>query len=328
YVANMFGANHLYVNQGDGTFAETTSQALSRTSWGAIGCRFFDGNGDEYPDLYVVDMHSDMWVHPENPQDVRATLKFDNPSGPFGGGGGKPITRPEDTRAQTVLFGNTYFENDGDGTFTERSGSARLENWWPWGIAVGDFNDDGTQDVFVASGMGYPYFYSPNHLYLNDGQGAFHEAAEFAGIEPPAAGRELRGQSIKGIRFQRSSRSAAVADFDADGDLDIVANNFNHEPYLYRNDTDGGNAVRIRLRGTAAAHDAFGTRVEVRTPERTWHRRLAGAEGYLTQSEAVVHVGLGDVDTVNEIAVYWPGQTEPQIVPSPSLDEVVEIVQP
>src|SRR5262249_53867504 len=61
-VTNMFGASQLYRNNGDGTFSDVTRDVLGRTSWGAIGSKAFDFNNDGQLDLYIVDMHSDMWL--------------------------------------------------------------------------------------------------------------------------------------------------------------------------------------------------------------------------------------------------------------------------
>src|SRR5262245_10703743 len=119
YVSNMFGTGHLYRNRGDGTLEEITASALKRTSWGGMGARFFDANGDAWPDLYVVDMHSDMGAIPERPKDVLEHAKFDRLTGLKTGG--KVIQSPDETRARTVLFGNTFFVNRGDGTFEEQS---------------------------------------------------------------------------------------------------------------------------------------------------------------------------------------------------------------
>src|SRR6185295_19664019 len=98
YVSNMFGANHLYRNRGDGTFEEVTQSALGRTSWGAMGARFFDADGDEFPDLYVVDMHSDMWLRTDDHDKVREHAKFDTPAG-ANAHDAKEITSPDETRA-------------------------------------------------------------------------------------------------------------------------------------------------------------------------------------------------------------------------------------
>jgi len=327
YSSNMFGANHLYLNEG-GTFREITNAALGRTSWGGMGARFFDANGDAHPDLYVVDMHSDMWSDPKNGvKGLRPLEKFNTPLGATTGG--MVIQKPGDTFATHVLCGNTFFVNDGDGTFSERSREAGLENWWPWGLAIGDFNNDGHEDAFVTAGMGFPYAYWGNHLYLNDGAGRFHERARAAGVEPPRAGEVIAGLEIDGKPFTRSSRTVACADLDLDGDLDLVVNNFNHEPYLLRNDSpESNNWLQLDLRARGGRRPAFGARVEVLAGGRTWYRWLASAEGYLAQNSAVLHVGLGEARAIERVTVHWLGDAEPTVIDAPKIGQRLRVDQP
>ena len=338
YSANMFGANHLYRNDGGEGFAEVTGTALGRTSWGGVGASFFDANGDAHPDLYVVDMHSDMWMsQADGAKGLRPLEKFNTPMG-----GASPlgavIKKPEDTFAASVLCGNTFFLGDGNGAFQERSREAGLENWWPWGLVAGDWNNDGHQDLFVTSGMGFPFVYWPNHLYVGDGSGTFRECARDAGIEPPRLGEVVEGAAINGTDFTRSSRTVACADFDQDGDLDLVVNNFNHEPYLFRNDTpeaDRGHWIQLDLRvaregegGDNVGRPAYGARVELRTPARSWHRWVPSAEGYLSQSSSILHIGLGDTQTIDSVRVTWPGSGSPTVLENVEVDARMRIVQP
>ena len=107
-----------------------------------------------------------------------------------------------------------------------------METFWPWGIATGDFDNDGYEDVFLPSGMGYPFYYWPNALMMNNGDDTFTDRADGAGHRAAAGGASTCTETIGGKPACRSSRCAAVADFDGDGRLDLVVNNFNDRALL------------------------------------------------------------------------------------------------
>jgi len=104
----------------------------------------------------------------------------------------------------------------------------------------------------------------------------------------------------------------------------LVVNNFNHEPYLYRNDAAKGHALRLDVRD-AHHGPAYGARVKVTAGGKTYSRQVVNAQGYLTQSSPVVHVGLGALESVDKVEVWRPGQKTPQVVEHPALDKVVRI---
>src|SRR5204862_7391012 len=76
-----------------------------------------------------------------------------------------------------VICGNALFRNDGGGKFTELSDAAGAGTFWPWGAAAGDFDNDGYADLFIPSGMGYPFYYWPNYLLMNKGDGTVDNRA-------------------------------------------------------------------------------------------------------------------------------------------------------
>jgi hypothetical protein len=328
FVTNMFGRSQLYANDGDGRFTDVTRQTLRRTSYGAIGSKAFDFNNDGRLDLFIADMHSDMWTPYDDDSLVVPSKKYSYRYG----------RQPElDLKwlkeewqlgidYSSVLFGNTLLRNDGGGRFTEVSEAAGMETFWPWGVAVGDFDNDGKEDVYLPSGMGYPFFYHPSYLMMNRGDGTFANAAERQGIEPPRDGRYLPDE-LGGKRAARSSRCAATADFDGDGRLDLVVNNFNDRPFLYQNQFPQRNFAEFRLVGTKSNRDAIGAIVKLYCGEGLMVRQVQASGGYLSQSSKTLHFGLGDCRHIERLEIRWPSGVH-QRLSSPQVNQLTEIREP
>ncbi len=331
FVTNMFGLSQLYRNDGHGHFDDVTPETLTRTSLGAIGSKAFDFNGDGRLDLFIADMHSDMWIGFDQADRVEPTRKFASPIGPRSKSGLQRQMQEQRFADRlgidfdSLLYGNTLFRNEGEGRFTEVSDAAGIETFWPWGVAVGDFDNDGHEDAFLPSGMGYPWFYWPSCLMLNDGDGTFTDRAAAEGIEPPPGGPYLPGR-MNGKLPTRSSRCAAVADFDGDGRLELLVNNFNDHPYYFRNQFPKRHFLAFRLRGTKSNRDAVGAVVRLYAGQRVMVRQVHCAGGYLSQSSKTLHFGLGDRDVVDRAEIRWPSGTR-QIVESPAVDRLHEVTE-
>jgi hypothetical protein len=332
-VTNMFGASQLYRNNGNGTFTDVTRETLGRTPWGGMGAKVFSSTNDGRLDLYIVDMHSDMWIHPDfDIRRVEEKKKYAYVTGPASAETDPRFHRDEKGNAERlkvhyeeVVFGNTFFKALGGGKFQEVSDKVGLENFWPWNIATGDFDNDGHEDVFVPAGMGYPFNYWPNYLLMNNGNGTFSNRAETAGIEPPARGPYL-GETIRNRPMVRSSRCAATADFDGDGCLEIVTNNFNDQPYYFRNQFPRKNYVAFRLRGTKSNRDAIGAVVRLYCGTEVLTRQVNPAGGYLAQSSKTVHFGLGG-RTIDRVEIRWPSGLLQKLA-APELNRLHPIVEP
>ncbi|MHC4821480.1 MAG: FG-GAP repeat domain-containing protein, partial [Planctomycetota bacterium] len=198
YVCNMFGANLLFQNDGKGRFKDVAQEVMGRTSWGAVGAKALDFDGDAHLDLYVVDMHSDMWgaldLPPDKVEEAKKYPSFMARSIEIGAATSaddERFARSVSLESDKILFGNTLFRRTGTGSFEEVSDSVGAETWWPWGIAAADFDADGDVDVFLPSGMGHPYRYARSPLLLNGGDGTFQDVVRDTGIEPPPGGRYL-----------------------------------------------------------------------------------------------------------------------------------------
>ncbi|RMG18982.1 MAG: CRTAC1 family protein [Planctomycetota bacterium] len=128
-----------------------------------------------------------------------------------------------------------------------------------------------------------------NRLFRNEGDGRFRDVAWVAG----AARRE-------------DARSVVATDVDADGDLDLVVQNFEDEVRLLVNEGPCGHFLSVRLRGTASGRQAIGARVELTAGGRTQTREVRTTAGYLSGVSLACHFGLGAATRVERLVVHWP----------------------
>lgn len=325
YVLSMQGDDKLYLNRG-GSFAEDTHRFFPKTPWGAMGVKFFDYNQDGRFDLYVTDMHSDMTDSQTKAGKREFSRTFEKSKSEQW-----CSTEWSDAFLQGAsnnIFGNALYANRGNGVFAEVSQTTGAETYWPWGPSVGDLNADGTEDVFVTAGMGYPFRYGINSVLLNDGGQRFVDAELALGVEPRQSGIEIeyftldcsgadKEHSIcrhrKGevrVIGSTSSRSSAMVDLDGDGDLDLVTNDMNDRPQILQSNlAQRGpvNFLKVVLRGSQSNRDGLGARV-ILTSEtgKIYHRRHDGKSGYLSQSALPLYFGLGESTILSKLEVKWP----------------------
>ena len=339
FVPSMFGRGQLYHNNRDGTFSDVTATTLGATPHGAIGAKVFDYDGDGRLDLFVVDMHSDMWMgldsrhSSEEMASENQHRRFHSSAGPSVNEDASGFIQHERAEFKVhgedydaLLFGNALYHNLGNGKFTETAIPAGMETFWPWGIATGDFDNDGHEDAFITAGMGYPFYYWPNQLMMNNGDGTFTDRAAALGVEPPTGG-DYQEKQIRGRDAARSSRSAAVADFNGDGRLEIVTNNFNDRPYFFANGFPRKNYIELRLTGTRSNRDAIGAIARLWIGKTLMVRQVSPAGGYLAQSSRVLHFGLGDASKIDSVQIRWPRGGVQSLI-GPAINTLLSIREP
>ena len=281
-----------------------------------MGIKFFDYDNDGRPDLFITDMHSDMF---ENVPPDREKQKA-------------PVHPPEQIlrrrRRHVHLRQRLLPQLSGGGRFEEISDRAGAENYWPWGPSVGDVNADGWDDIFIASSMNYPHRYGINSMLLNNRGEKFLDAEFLLGIEPRRGGRthtpwfELdclqeglgtdlcRGQSGQDHR-DGAARQPLVGDLRS---RRRRRSRHRHQRLQFSAAGAGqrpGAATADSLApGGAGRHasnrNGLGATVRVRAGGRVYTKYNDGKSGYLSQSALPLYFGLGDAERIERVEVDWP----------------------
>ncbi len=327
YVLNMQGNDEYYENVEGNKFVKRSREVFPKTPWGAMGIAAADFDNDGDRDLLITDMHSDMskdiMVEPRSEVSLNTFFLEEEEK--------STMQLPESLLLSggMSIFGNALHRNDGDDGYTEISQDFGAENYWPWGLSVGDLNADGFVDAFVASSMNYPYRYAINSLWLNEAGQRFADAEFILGVEPRRDRRtaipwfiqscpteDAQGKKICGDRSGEfivwgavGTRSSAIFDIDDDGDLDIVTNEFNDVPMVLVSDLAQRGDVhwlKLRLSGTQSNRDGLGARVTIHVGGEQRMSVNDGKTGYLTYGKTPLYFGLGDIAVVDRIEVAWP----------------------
>jgi enediyne biosynthesis protein E4 len=342
FILNMQGHGHYYENQDGRKFVDKTQQYFPRTSWGSMGIKFFDYDNDGKMDLLITDMHSDMFedIGPDR-EKLKARSERIPPEQFLGG------------PPNTFIFGNALYHNLGNGKFEEVSDRMGVENYWPWGVSVGDLNADGWDDIFISSGMSFPFRYGINSLLLNNRGEKFLDSEFLLGVEPRRDGRThtpwfdvdcsdptlgglgknvCQGQTGKiTVNAALSSRSAVIFDLDNDGDLDIVTNDFNSEPQILISDLAQRKEIhwlKVVLEGTVSNRNGLGATVRVHVGDRVLTKYNDGKSGYLSQSVLPLYFGLGDAKTIDRVEVNWPSGRKQMLTKDLHVNRTLEITEP
>ena len=306
----------LFHNRGNGTFEDVTaSSGIFDSSSKSLGVAMLDDEQNGWPDLLVANdtQPNKLYRNQRNgtfkDAAVEAGLAFSS-EGKARAGMGVDIADFTNSGRPGVAI--TNFDNEMIGlyqfegkTYEDVAAQAGVgmasKNRLGFGCTFLDANLDGWLDLAVANGhidetvrniRGNVGYAQPPLLFLNDGQGKFHDVAGElgGGFERPKVGRGL-----------------AYGDFDRDGDLDLLLTTNNGSAYLYRNDQLAGNrSIRFRLVGTKSNRDGIGATVRIVSSGLSQTRLVKSGSSYLSQSELPLTFGLEKRDRVESVVIHWP----------------------
>lgn len=329
---SMANRDSLYRNRCDGTFEDVTERvglaagsdpSKLRGSLAFVAAHLDD---DLWPDLYVVhaaggDMQpyindflyknrgdgtfEEILDSMDGPgDDTQAGMGIDVADFDLDGDWDIYISDLLDTTRDELPLGNALYLGQGDGTFSDNvAPTARVEGHNSWGVAFFDMENDGDEDLHVATTTTA----DQELLYRNNGNGTFTNIALFVGIETD------------------NSRGSAVADYDQDGDLDLAVVNQRGFLQLLRNDTpNAGRWLQLRLRGTESNLDAIGAVVKLRAGDRQMMRQIIGGSSAHSQHDLTVHFGLANARWADTVEIYWPSGGVTRWT-SLAADQIVEV---
>jgi len=312
YIANDFPENDfLYLNNCNGTFTESITQATGHTSRFSMGADAADFNNDGRPDIAVLDMLPDS----ERILKTAATAEsYELLNLKLAAGYHYQYTRNTLQLNRGVTGGKLRFSEIGflaDIAATD----------WSWAPLFADFDNDGRKDLFVTTGI----FRRPNDLdYLASVQraGTQARAADLIARMPHVLAHNYAFRNNGDLTFTNQaaawglgspgfSNGAAYVDLDNDGALDLVVNNLNAPASIYRNrsrqlDSASHHFLTVILRGEGGNTGGVGAKVIVAGSTGRQMVEVMPTRGFESAVDPRAHFGLGTASSVDSLIVVWP----------------------
>ena len=306
YIANDYRyPDRLWRNRGDGTFEDVAPEALPYTPFFSMGSAAGDFDNDGYEDFVGLDM--------------AATTHY---KAKVAMGALTSVNRTVlDHSIPRQYMRNALFMNSGLGKMRETAFQSQIAaSDWSWTPLLSDYDCDGHLDIFITNGM-VRDFTNADALsdkgfdeisFVGRTEWDLHEDGE-PNREQNMALRNDGGAQFSdvsdewGLAANSVSFGACWADFDGDGDLDIVSTNLDQPPFVYRNDTAGNRTVIALEDPESMNRQGIGARITIETEEGVQTRTIHPANGFLNSNQPVAHFGLGKAERIKAIAVEWPG---------------------
>ncbi|MEL6191772.1 MAG: VCBS repeat-containing protein [Bacteroidota bacterium] len=345
FIANDYDeADKLYLNQRDGTFSNVIDASMRHISFYSMGVDAADLDHNGWMDLMVLDMVA------EDNYRLKANMSGMDP---------QAFWDVVDNGGHYQYMFNALHLNQGivDGKlpiFSEVGQLTGMSNTdWSWSILLADLDNDSWQDVYITNGLlrdirnsdaakSFPKYVQkvvdefvaknpdagdvsiwdildleealkllpsvplPNYAYRNTGNLQFDKVSEDWGLNQEAF-----------------SQGAAYADFDLDGDLDLVVSNINAEAYVLQNNASSNNNHYLRIKPTSPL-PIFNTRAYLYTDGDQQMQELTNVRGIYSSSEQIFHFGLGQTTEVDSMVIVWPDGKR-LLLKKPEVDQMINV---
>jgi hypothetical protein len=333
YVSNDYsGKDFLYINNRNGTFTECINKAMNHISFSSMGNCLADFNNDGWSDIITLDMMAEdnygmKASYGSMNQEMSQKLTW--------------LGQNKQYVYNTLQMNNGVFTGEQIPVFSDIARIAGVSSTdWSWGPLLFDMDNDGLKDLFVANGIMRDFI---NNDYLDYFEKRYREVIETHKVtkndfvtsvlkQMPSRKKanyffrnrgDLTFEKMNGTwaaDLPTCSNGAAYADFDNDGDMDIIVNNSDGPSFLYRNNArekGTGNFIRFKLIGPQKNTVGIGAKITVKQKDKTQVQEQYLTRGFLSSVSPVLNFGLGSDSIVPEINVLWPDGKEQSIFNSP-----------
>ncbi len=325
--------NVCFINRGDGTFVEEADKrGLNAAGSKSLGVVIADFNDDQWPDLYVANDTTGNHFFVNQGKGIfeeQGLIKGCSMSGlgqfqasmglAFGDYDRNGL--PDLYVSHFTTDSNTLYKNLGSAGFTDTTRETGLHHptlpFLAFGTVMQDFNFDGWQDLFIANGhiddwrerTGDDWYMKPQ-LFSYDGQ------------------TWLERSDSAGSYFQQKylGRAVASADYDHDGDIDLLIVHQNAPAALLQNNSEQGHWLQLHFVGTQSNRSGIGVKVSVRQGELKLTQQLPGGTSYCASHQPVLTFGLGESSARCEVSITWPSGKH-QKMPGVTVNQILTVLE-
>jgi hypothetical protein len=320
YVANDYLSDDLmYINNHDGTFTNKISEIFRHQSSSAMGSDIGDINNDGTMDVMTVEMLPFTNLRKKTLQGPTSYSSY---------------LYIKQYGYQYQYSRNTLQLNEGIQSTTKLPIYSDIsflsgvhETEWSWAPLFSDFDLDGYEDIYVTNGFPKDVTDRDFGEYRNEVNNLVSDM-DLQQLIPIVKVPNFMFQNKKdltfsdvskdwGLSIRSFSNGAAYGDLDNDGDPDLVVQNIDDAPFVFRNNTLSNGKknlnkhyLKVRLKGNPLNSLAIGAKLKLFSKGHTIQTRsVLSGRGYLSQPSDILHFGLDSVKEVDSIIVFWPEGT-------------------